>query len=553
MHPTFTSLRTLFSLARGVVLGFCVLVFTTAFPQSTAVAQTQRRSVTVQDTFNPAFQIEPLVQRVSGRRGEVLHFQFVLQTLNRDTDIEILKVGLRQDITGQILQDERGGASNPIEIVGDTKVHLKRDIPYVLEGVLRVPDTDASFHSLGILVRDSGVRNEQAPELDSNGKPVTKAGIRFVTNYVLRVDLEVNGVRGEQARALVLEEAAITPFNGLPKVSVIVRNPASTAFEYELRTHLRSSPSDRTFDDLRMVMPVRAAMETEERYVGRVLPGCRVRMEEQLPQHLVSGSYQLEAELLDGGRVINRRTFNIEVDSEDFPAQETKVKQIGGGLYITPAQIELSQARGGQRRATIEINNTSGQAKTITLAAQTEQGTPLNNVLVQPESFTLSAGRNRKISMTLRSKSNFANPVEFGTLQVKSTDATQQFSNTGTVPIAVILGQTKEPKIDLQPLRFVPDSKYPSFRSVVANQGQIHIPLEARLLIASESGQRRVLTGGFGKWLMPGQSANLEFRLDRELTPGNYQIICELQNGQEPVIKKQMISVTDFDAVKSTK
>jgi len=550
MHQTFTSRQTLLSFARGVALLLSVLTAVEVFNPSLAVAQTQRRSVTVQDTFNPAFQIEPLVQRISGRRGEVLHFQFALQTLNRDTDIEILKVGLRQDITGQILQDERGGATNPIEIVGDTKVHLTRDIPYLLEGLLRVPDNDASFHSLGILVRDSGTRKEQAPELDSGGKPVTKAGIRFVTNYVLRVDLDVSGVRGEQARALVLEEGSITPLNGLPKVSVIVRNPASTAFEYEMRTHLRSAPSDRTFDDLRMVMPVRAAMENEERYIGRVLPGCRVRMEELLPQHLLSGSYQLEAELLNGGRVINRRTFNIEVDSEDFPAQEVKVKQIGGGLYISPSQLELSQARGGQRRATIEIKNTSSQAKSISFSLQTAQGSPLNNVLVQPESFTLSAGRKRKVSMTLRSKSNFTNPVEFGSLQVKSTDTTQQYSNTGVVPIAIILGQAQEPKIDLQPLRFVPDAKYPSFRSVVSNQGSIHIPLEARLLIASESGQRRVLAGGFGKWLMPGESSNLEFRLDRELTPDNYQIICEMQNGQEPIIKKQMISVTDFDGAK---
>lgn len=530
----------------------CVIVAGVLLAPQFAAAQT-RRSVTVQDTFNPAFQIEPLVQRITGRRGEVLHFQFTLQTLNRDTDIEILKVGLRQDITGQVLQDERGGPSNPIEIIGQSKVHLRRDIPYVLEGIVRVPDGDANFHSLGILVRDSGARKDQAPEFDAQGKPVTKAGIRFVTNYVLRVDLEVSGARGEQAKALVLEEGRITPFNGMPKVSVIVRNPASTAFEYELRTHLRSSPSDRSFDDLRMVMPVRAAMENEERYVGRVLPGCSVRMEEMLPQHLLSGSYQLEAELLDGGRVINRRTFNIEVNSEDFPAQEVKVKQVGGGMYVSPAQIELAQTRGGQRRATIEFKNTSTQAKTITLSTETNQGSPLNTVTVQPESFTLSAGRSRKISITLRSKSNFTNPIDFGFLQVKSTDATQQFSNTAAIPIAVVLGQIDEPKVEMQPLRFVPDSKYPSFRSVVTNQGPAHLPLEARLLIASESGQRSVLSGGFGKWLMPGESTNLEFRLDRELTPGNYQIICELQNGQEPVIKKQMITVTDFENSKPTK
>ena len=536
-------------MVRILSLSFSSLVFSLWLPN---LAFSQRQFA-VQDTFNPAFQIEPLVQRLSGRRGEILRFQFALQTLNRDTDIEILKVGLRQDITGQILQDERGAENNPIEIIGETKVHLTRDVPYVIEGLVKIPDGDASFYALGILVRDNGVRKERQPEFDSSNKTVTKAGIRFVTNYVLRVDLDVVGARGEQAKTLVLEAGKISPFNGLPKVSVIVRNPASTAFEYQLRTHLRASPSDHTFEELRMVMPVRAAMENEERYVGRILPGCSVRMEELLPQNLLSGKYQLEAELIDGGRVINRRTFALEVDSEDFPAQEVKVKQAGGGIYVSPAQIELSQARGGQRRLGVEFKNTSATARTITLAALNDKGSPLTNLIVQPETFTLSAGRSRKVSLTLRTKSNIELPVEFGTLQIKSSDSIQQFAHTGKVPLAIVLGQTKDPNVSLQPLRFVADAKYPCFRTVVSNQGATHAPLDARLLIASESGQRRVLTGGFGKWLLPGESANLEFRLDQELTPGNYQIVCELENGQEPVVKKQAISVTDFESAKATK
>jgi hypothetical protein len=533
-------------------LNICLPLLLLTLVWSPNIAKAQRQ-VVVQDTFNPAFQIEPLVQRISGRRGEVLHFQFTLQTINQDTDIEILKVGLRQDITGQILQDERGSENNPIEILGETKVHLTRDIPYVIEGLVKVPEGDANFHALGILVRDNGVRKERQPDFDLSGKAVTKAGIRFVTNYVLRVDLDVSGARGEQAKSLVLEEGRISPYNGLPKVSVIVRNPANTAFEYQMRTHLRSSPSDHTFNELRMVMPVRAAMESEERYVGRVLPGCSVRMEEMLPQNLLSGKYQLEVELIADGRAINRRTFSIEVDSEDFPAQEVRVKQAGGGIYVSPAQIELSQARGGQRRLGVEFKNTSSAARTITLAAVNAQGTPLTNLVVQPESFTLSAGRSRKVSLTLRTKSNVEQPVEFGTLQIKSTDSTQQFAHTGSVPLAIILGQTKEPKLSLQPLRFVADAKYPCFRTMVTNQGLIHAPLDAKLLIASESGQRRILTGGFGKWLLPGESANLEFRLDRELSAGNYQIVCELENGQEPIVKKQAINVTDFENAKPAK
>ncbi len=286
----------------------CLLLYISVGVQDFAWAQ---REVVISDNFSPAFQIEPLVQRISGRRGDVLDFEFKIETLNRDTEIEVLKVGLRQDLTGQVIQDEQGSLLNPIEILTPSKLVLARDIPHTIQGIVKVPDGDASFYSLGILVRDNGKKTERAPEFDASGKPVTKAGITFITHYVLRVDIDVIGARGDQARELTIEEGRVYAFNGLPKVSAIVRNATDTAFEYEMRSQLRAYPGDRNFSELRMTMPVRAAMEGEERYLGRVLPKCSVRMEAMLPELLLSGRYQLDVEMLHSGRVINRRTFPI--------------------------------------------------------------------------------------------------------------------------------------------------------------------------------------------------------------------------------------------------
>ncbi len=138
-------------------------------------------------------------------------------------------------------------------------------------GVVRVPQGDANFYSFGILVRDIGNAPPPPPKIDSNGKPITSAGIHFITQYVLRVDLEVEGARGDNAAELSIEDAKLTTSKGLPKISVIIRNPSDTAFEYQVKSRLKSAHSP-NMKPVRMTMPVRASMETEERYIGRVLP-----------------------------------------------------------------------------------------------------------------------------------------------------------------------------------------------------------------------------------------------------------------------------------------
>ena len=83
--------------------------------------------------------------------------------------------------------------------------------------------------------------------------------------------------------------------------------------------------------------------------------------------------------------------------------------------------------------------------------------------------------------------------------------------------------------------------------------GDTHHPLEARLSIFDEKGNRILIPAGFGKWLMPGQSSKLEFRSEHALSPGKYQLKCELQHGDRPIVVEQVFEVTDLDNAKPIK
>ncbi len=95
----------------------------------------------------------------------------------------------------------------------------------------------------------------------------------------LRVDLEVEGARGDNVAGTIDRRRQSSPLPAAPELSVIIRNPSDTAFEYEVKSRLRSNRGI-SLKPVRMTMPVRASMETEDRYLGRVLPKSAVRMEE---------------------------------------------------------------------------------------------------------------------------------------------------------------------------------------------------------------------------------------------------------------------------------
>lgn len=541
------------------VLSLCAATFlanvvtVNAQQQNKTERKTPEKRVTVQETFDPTFRIEPLSHRVTGRGGDVIPFKFSIESANRDTSIEVVPVGLRQELTGMILHDVESQQADAIRLVTPTVMNLSANKSSSIEGVVRLPSGDAKHHSLGILVRDIGNQANVQPTFDADGKRKTQAAIRFITQYVLRLDLEIEGVRGEQGHRLIVEDVKLTPLDGRPRLQAIVSNPTDTTFEFEMRSKISSSPSDRSIKPLRLVMPVRASVSDETRYVGRILPKSRIRMEELLVEAIAGGEYDIDSELVYDGRVVSKKKFHVEVDPEDYPAQEVLIAQAASGLQVSPSQIELSQLRGGNRRLTVLFKNNGKEDRTVKLSALAEDGMKLSAAMFQPEEFRLAPGASRKIALTMKGQADSDHATDYGHVLVETKSEKRDYTESKRLPLALIYKKPPDTKISMSPLVWDPSGKYACFRSTVENSGASHMPIDARLTITGETGGRVQLLGGFGKWLMPGTKDSLTFRMDQPLPPGNYQLKCELQTGAQPITTEQTFTVTDMDSATNTK
>ncbi|MCC6509800.1 MAG: hypothetical protein IT423_11870 [Pirellulaceae bacterium] len=147
--------------------------------------------------------------------------------------------------------------------------------------------------------------------------------------------------------------------------------------------------------------------------------------------------------------------------------------------------------------------------------------------------------------MTMRGKTDIVEAIEYGHIVVKNKTPNRDFSETGRMPIALHFAAAPPPKLELDAQRWVPGERYDAFRARVTNLGQNHATLDAQLTIENETGQRLQVPAGFGRWILPGQELELEFRPDVPLAPGTYRLTTELQNGQNPIIKTQEFVVTD--------
>lgn len=507
----------------------------------------EARRVSIQETFQSAFLIEPLVQRLSGRSGNTLGFKFKVESANKETRIEVQPVGLRQELSGRVVVDQTKTVSSGLlrMFSPETMTILPGGTSFI-EGAVQIPKGDEEFHTLGLLIRETGQAADMKPTLDANGNLQTKAGLQFSTQYLLRIDMVVEGVRGDQASKVVIGDVSLSPFRGRPQLSLVATNPTGSSIEYELRGRLRRSANDRSFQQLRLGMPVRSEMETDEKFVGRLLPKSQVQMIGLLPEAVASGDYEVDIDMLVGGRSVQKRTFAVRVNADDFPAQDVIISQAAEGVLVAPTQIELAQTRGGNRRVSISLTNSTKTTKKIDLSAVDRSGQVLTAVSVQPAQVTLPPGGNRKLSVTMRGTTEPSVPVEYGSLRIVTESEDRDYSQSKELPLAVIYRNLSATEVAVDPVVWDDGDRQPRFRVSVRNDGETHFPVDARLTITGSTGYRDLLHGGFGKWLLPGESMWVNFPIDKPLPPGDYVLRLEMQTANQPISTTQTFQVSDL-------
>jgi hypothetical protein len=219
------------------------------------------------------------------------------------------------------------------------------------------------------------------------------------------------------------------------------------------------------------------------------------------------------------------------------------ISQAAEGLMIAPAQIELAQVRGGVRRISVSLTNNSKSTKSIELAAVDRSGQTLSGVTIQPSQVSLPPGSNRKLSLIMKGNRDASVPVEYGKLRVVTKSDERDYSESKELPLALVYKTLRATEVSVDPVIWDAGDQSPRFRTLIRNVGESHIPVDARLSVNGTSGLRETLHGGFGKWLMPGESMWIDFPVEKPLPIGDYVLKFEMQTGTQPISTTQTFQV----------
>ncbi|MCA9053989.1 MAG: hypothetical protein KDA75_09140 [Planctomycetaceae bacterium] len=484
------------------------------------------------EQVKPAFSVEPVVQRLEARRGQLLPFRFDLTSLARTTTIDIRPVQMTQDLTGAVHPDVDNPPPGELTLTSPSRLVLDEDTQTQIEGTIRVPTTNSPFHTFGILVTDYGRRiDTTSPQPQAAEEP--QMSIEFITRYLLRIDIDVQGVRPENAGKLILEAGELREEQGYPQSRIVIVNPTESPLEFQVECRLLSTSDPSLSDTFNLGMPVRCELPPPERHLARILPGARIRMEGFVPQTIFPGPYELEATIVAGRRKWKTARFPVLAEDGAFPAQSALVAQIASGVSAAPAQIELSTLRGGSRFVAVTVNNATAEPADFRLSTVTLDDQLANWFAVRPDNFRLQAGGSRKVLVTL-GNNRPTDADQYGALVVESQSPAGTANGTAQLLTVLSVVDPPPPNLQLGDLSWQVDGNLPAIVVPVTNAGTRFVPLQGRMQLTDiDNGSRFEFTGGYGRWLLPGVTDSIRFRIAQKIPSGKYELKILINQGED--------------------
>jgi hypothetical protein len=499
------------------------------------------QTVRTDGSFRPSYRIEPLVHRVASRPGRDVNLTFEIESHTIPVQLEMRAVALRQEENGAIQPDIDRPPPENVQLVSTPKVAVAGGQTHKIQVRVRVPSENTTFHSFGVLVKDQGIAQSKPPQDEQ--EPKSSLGIRFVTQYLLRIDIDVEGIRSEPIRELKLSRGMLIEEDGRCVARVFVENPTNSPIEFTVRAHLTNAAAGLEKPSFKLCLPSRMGMDGPDRYIGKLLPQARVRVEEIVPHALASGSFELKAELLANGRVQNSTAFPVEVLAQDFPRQNVEQVAAAPDVSLWPRQIELSLQKGGSRMVPVQLHNQGARPIEMDLVAEGLDGKPATWFVVRPDKLTLAPKSTRKVMASLM-PNVVGNAYQFGRIRatvkaegravIENREVTLALLPRGAMPVT--------PQVETSGFRFNAESARPQFEWDVTNTATAHLPLTAELTLIDESGRVTRSVAGYGLWCLPGQSQRLNFRIEPP-APGQYRVQAKLDlgDGREPVSVRELI------------
>ena len=484
-------------------------------------------------TVEPSFRIDPIVHRFRGRRGEVLPFEFTITSLGKPMNLEVVPVNLRQEESGVILHDQETKPSSAVVLTTPAEFEIKAGESRKITGNVTIPMAKTNYLSFGILVRDLG----QKPEFeDIQGETSTRAGIRFVTQYVLRVDLETGNADPRAFGKLILQDGKIVAQQGLPMVRAYLDNPTEFAFECQVRAAIDSKTKKKP-RPLLLGMPSRSELDGDDRYLVRIMPHSRLRLEAPVDVPVFAGENTLRLGISNGRREVSSADFLLQLAASDFPALETHFAYLGEGMAVSPGQIEVGTVKNSKRTIGMKFVNNTDTDQEVTLAAIDSEGVELTGVKLVPMNFKVRTGRTKGVRV--RATTTDGTRVSgLGEIAISAIDE-EGIQTQTTIPLMVHREERQAPQISLSDIQLVNHGHRPEFQLTVANQGSLFVPVDANLEIVDAGGRAVSLSAGFGKWIPPGEQRSLRFVPPVGLASGEYllNLVLSTYDDQPPIAK----------------
>ncbi|WP_276665431.1 hypothetical protein [Rhodopirellula baltica] len=503
------------------------------------------RRVSIEQRVEQAFRIEPVVQRFKGRRGEVIPFSFTVTSTGKTMQIDVSPIQLRQEESGIILHDEHSPPMEGVKFTTPTRFTLNAGETVELKGKVTIPLAKTNYLSFGLLVRDEGMVDEPT-DADAVGGQ-TRAAIRYVTQYVLRVDVETGLTNLSSIEQMEIEDAQVVSHEGMPYIRAYVKNPSNFALECRVRAELSHRDSadaskSRSADPVALFMPSRANLDDDEKYLVRMMPNARLRLEAPLETSLIDGQYDLNLMVSNGRRTMLERTFPQTLLVNSFRALDTRIANLGPGVTLEPAQIELGRVEGTQRMVTLEVKNNSDDDQLIHLVPRDHLGDPMSRLMLSSTKFVLDAGRSKTIRALLRGVSKESS--QWGTLDIirRNLKSPNDVESATSLPLELVHQQRPQLTVAAGPLQWANLTAGNAFVIEVANEGESYAPIQGELLLGRDDGSRpHRLLDGFGRWLAPGQKRELQFHLPAEIDAGRYQIRLTVRSRDNLSVEEQVV------------
>lgn len=490
-----------------------------------------------------SFKMSPLVVTASARPGQEVPFEISIEANQKDIELSVAPTGITQLPSGLIMPEETKPPMGEIALRGRKSFRLRKGETHILRGTWRIPSHTSGFVANGLLVTE-----QQADlPLPKAGKGLQAASVRFVTRYLLRLEAIVSS-----GRTATIPPAIHSPqlIEREGRAWVVAKLQAPTEGTGNLRVKAQAQIIDSmgkpVATPFALRLPVRDNQPLPSREQIPLLAGSMVNIHAEVPEPLFAGNYQLVVTAGDRARHVSRKAIeSVTVRENQFPAQENIVAEVVRNVELSPTQLKLSVARGGNRLIPLEIKNRSAESIKVAMRPESFGDSPVDWLIVRPDKFELPAGRARKVLVSVRGGKLKAEN-SYARLFVAVSSAKTASRGTRSLPVALIgHAVSQQPTLRIGKAKWERQQDEAAIVAPLDNIDSVHAAPHVKLRVVDDLDREIALEAGFESWLLPSESRQLSFPI-KSLPQGDYQLYFEVfpTLNAEPEYHEQVIKVS---------